>query len=676
MGKYTIATGKMPFSNATLSLAETSPFRYHKGMKHLLFIALFLLFSASACAEETGGKASLQKGKKAFDNGRYEEAISSLSLAGEEFPLLGDYALLWLAEAYNENKNHRESLNAIRSLLKKYPESPLSKKARCMEISKSAELSEDRTGDLFETYLSDYAGDMEMKYFYAKWLKKQGKIQAAKPLFKDIYIRAGAFAIQAYSELSPEEISTGDMLQRGSNLNDRLDFTDAESLLRTALSQDDGTLKDEILKKLGVSLFRQKKYREAADIYRKAGEKYWEVRSLYRARDKEAVYALIDEMMTMKDPRFASLLLAVAADKRRAGNIKESLDLYEHVLESFPRSREDTLWGIGWTYYLSGEYAKSAEIFTKLHSINDDPQYLYWKARSIESAGEDTADLYPRQIPEKRDFYSLLSFVRTKKLWQDAAANTRHKFRKPSMPAKASPDSFKELGRVEVLLEFGLNREAVSELIHLSKHTGSLEEFISLCSKFEELDEYKHSVRLAAKKSPSSEQLYGFLYPLAYWDTVISLSERYHVDPFLVLSLIREESRFDAEAKSPAGALGLMQLMPQTAYRLDKTVHLKIQSNRDIYHVRNNLHLGISYLSQLIQEFGSYPHAIAAYNAGEETVRKWAANGQYKQVDEFIEDIPYTETRNYVKRVLTTFFEYNRLFFPAEERPDESLEKL
>lgn len=666
----------MPFSKSTLTLAETSSFRYHKGMKRLLFIALFLLFSASACAEETGGKVSLQKGKRALDSGRYEEAISSLSLAGKEFPLLGDYALFWLAEAYYENRNHSESLNAIRSLLKKYPESPLIRKARSMEISESAELSEDNTGDLFKAYLSDFAGDTEMKYLYAKWLKKQGKIQAAKPLFKDIYISAGAFANPAYSELNPEEISTGDMLQRGSNLNDKLDFKDAESLLRAALARDDGKLKYEILKKLGGSLFRQKKYREAADIYQKAGEKYWEVRSLYRARDKEAVYALIDEMLTMKDPRFASLLLAIAADKRRAGNIKESLDLYEHVLESFPRSREDTLWGIGWTYYLSGEYTKSAEIFAKLHSMNDDPQYLYWKARSLESAGENTADLYPRNIPEKRDFYRLLSYARTRELWQDAAANTRHKFKKTSMPAKSSPTSFKEIERVEVLLEFGLNREAVSELIHLSKHADSSEEFISLCAKFEALNEYKHSVRLAAKKSSSSEQLYGFLYPLAYWDTVASLSERYHVDPFLVLSLIREESRFDAEAKSPAGALGLMQLMPQTAYRLDRTIHLGIQHTGDIYHVKNNLHLGISYLSRLIQEFGSYPHAIAAYNAGEEAVRKWTANGRYKEVDEFIEDIPYTETRNYVKRVLTTFFEYNRLFSPAEERPDESLEKL
>jgi soluble lytic murein transglycosylase len=62
----------------------------------------------------------------------------------------------------------------------------------------------------------------------------------------------------------------------------------------------------------------------------------------------------------------------------------------------------------------------------------------------------------------------------------------------------------------------------------------------------------------------------------------------------------------------------------------------------------------------LIKEFGSYAYALAAYNAGEEKVRKWIQKGNYKSIDEFIEDIPYSETRNYVKRIMTTFFEYKR----------------
>ena len=182
-----------------------------------------------------------------------------------------------------------------------------------------------------------------------------------------------------------------------------------------------------------------------------------------------------------------------------------------------------------------------------------------------------------------------------------------------------------------------------------------------ICAKLQELGQYKHSVRLAVKVQGARE-LNQFLYPLAYWDIVEGLSEKFGIDPFLVLAVVREESRFDEEARSTAGAMGLMQLMPGTAYRFDKKLRLGIKSSHDILDVKNNLSVGALYLGSLVKEFGSYAPAIASYNAGEEVVRKWLKTGRYKSADEFIEDIPYLETRNYVKRVLTTFIEYKRLF--------------
>jgi soluble lytic murein transglycosylase len=165
-----------------------------------------------------------------------------------------------------------------------------------------------------------------------------------------------------------------------------------------------------------------------------------------------------------------------------------------------------------------------------------------------------------------------------------------------------------------------------------------------------------------AIKLPYTENLHHLLYPLAYWDSVKGFSIKYSIDPLLVLSVAREESRFDTKARSPAGALGLMQLMPRTAYRFSSKLKLGIHTTQQIYDTKNNLHIGIYYLSNLINEFGSYSHALAAYNAGEEAVRKWMQKGNYKSIDEFIEDIPYNETKNYVKRVITTFFEYKRAF--------------
>jgi soluble lytic murein transglycosylase len=233
----------------------------------------------------------------------------------------------------------------------------------------------------------------------------------------------------------------------------------------------------------------------------------------------------------------------------------------------------------------------------------------------------------------------------------------------------------KKSDRIEALLGLGLSREALSELIHVSKSSPSVEEIAYIYSKFQELGEYRHMVKLVAK-NPYKETLNHLRYPRAYWDTVEAISKKYSVDPLMVLSVMREESMFDPDARSIAGALGLMQLIPQTAFRLNGTLRLGVNNTAHIRNIKNNIQLGIYYLSSLIKEFGSYTYALAAYNAGEERVRKWIQKGNYKSPDEFIEDIPYAETRNYVKRVITTFFEYRRLFPIEGGAIINSIEKL
>ncbi len=217
----------------------------------------------------------------------------------------------------------------------------------------------------------------------------------------------------------------------------------------------------------------------------------------------------------------------------------------------------------------------------------------------------------------------------------------------------------KKFERAEALFEIGLSEDALSELIFISKTTTSIEDILYIGSKLQDIGEYRYLVILA-NRLPAIETVHHLRYPHAYWNIVEPVSQQYSIDPFLVLSVMREESTFDPNARSTAGALGLMQLMPQTAFRLNRDLHLRITNVSQVCNVRNNIHVGTFYLSTLIREFGSYAYALAAYNAGEEKVRKWIQKGNYKSVDEFIEDIPYNETRNYVKKVMTTFFEYKR----------------
>lgn len=615
---------------------------------------VFVISCVAVHSDEIDGKTSLQRGKNQLERKRFQDAISSLSHAEKEFPLLGDYALLWLSDAYREIGNHPESLKAVRKLLKKYPLSPLAKRARVGEIREAEEVSEESVGPLYESYLETFPDDSQMTFLYALWLKKDGQKDKAKSIFKDVYTDAGPFSGMAYDELSPSDITAEDLVKRASNLIRTADYKGAESDLRSAIKKDDGSLKNRILVNLGLSLFRQKKYLEAADVYKSAGERYWEIRSLYRAGEKEKVNSAVDELSRGRDGRFGSILVALASDRRRDGDIKEALNIYRTVIDRYPSAKEDALWGVGWTYLRSGEYKNASGIFSRLYRTYGDSKYLYWQARSLQKDGGDASGLYRTILGKEREFYSIMTYALNR---ESGGANW--KFVREITPAKSTPAAKQKMDRVEALIELGLSKEALSELIYASKDVGSMEDISYLCSKFEKLGSYSYSVRLASR-TPYTEDLHSCLYPRVHWDIIERLSAQYGIDPMLVLSVIREESRFDPGARSAAGALGLMQLMPKTAHRFDSMAKVSLKNSRDMLEVKNNIGIGVCYLSHLIKEFGSYTYAIAAYNAGEDIVRQWLKKGQYKSADQFIEDIPYDETRNYVKKVLTSFFEYKR----------------
>ena len=661
-----------------------------------LCLLIFILHCSTIHCEDIDGKAFFKQGREQLKGKKYEDAIKSLSIAEKEFPLLGDYALLWLSDAYHETGNHGEALKTIRSLLKKFPDSPLKKKTRSRELTEAQEVPEENMQQLFESFIKDYPKDMEIKYSYARWLQKNNA-DAAKPIFKDICISACPLSEMACGELSPADMQTRDLIEKASNFMKLMDYKEAESVLRGALEKDDGSLKNEILKNLGLSLFKQKRYSDAAEVYEKAEEKFWKVYSLYRAGGKEIFTSSLEELLKSGDGRAGSILIAVASDKRREGEIEKALQIYQNVLEQYPSESENALWGIGWTYFMSGAYEKASEVFARLYENSSDTKYLYWKVRSLEASGKDVRDSYHTLRKKNGDFYSAMSFLRmkepieqlgTKETMESHGDTGNHENNPPPPPfnstltpsvstlskveLKGGYTGVKKFERAEALFEIGLSKDALSELLFISKTATSIEDILYIGSKLQAIGEYRYLVILA-NRLPAIETVHHLRYPHAYWNIVEPVSQQYSIDPFLVLSVMREESTFDPNARSTAGALGLMQLMPQTAFRLNRDLHLRITNVSHVCNVRNNIHVGTFYLSTLIREFGSYAYALAAYNAGEEKVRKWIQKGNYKSVDEFIEDIPYNETRNYVKKVMTTFFEYKRPSGNNEaiKKPDE-----
>jgi soluble lytic murein transglycosylase len=624
-----------------------------------VLILLLLCVGTHARAENIPAKEYLQQGKKALEEGRYEEAVIKLSIAQAEFELLQDYALFYLAETFHKRNQHGRSLDTIRVLLDHFPASPLTRKARLTEMREAREENEDSLLELFQSFVSSYPDDQEMAFKYGIYLKDADEPEKAVSIFKKIYISGGLFSTIAYRELPPSSITVSDLMKRASNLKKAYAFSQAEQDLKTALSRDDGKNRNAILKELGYALFRQKKYHEAAVIYDKINDRYFKARSLFRAGDMTGFERTLEALLEMRNPRAGYLLTALAHDSRRNQDYEKALKLYEKALKQYPNVRESANWGIGWTYYLTGMHEKAAAIFSSLYTAYDNPKYLYWQARSIEASGEDASGLFNTLTHMDDNYYSFLSSARTGKTietavrWDETAV--RISSEKP------------EFRRVEALQSISMTREATWELIPLSKKITSPEDFMYIVSKFQQLGEYKRAISLAGR-IPYSEQLHHFWYPLAFWDIVEPLAKKYSFDPFIILSVIREESHFDASARSVAGARGLMQLMPQTAFTLDRKLQLGVQNTSQIHDVQNNLQLGIYYLKSLLNEFHSVPHVLAAYNAGKRTVWFWENRRNYTAVDEFIEDISYPETRRYVKKVLKSYFQYRKFSFSDPDK--------
>jgi soluble lytic murein transglycosylase len=155
--------------------------------------------------------------------------------------------------------------------------------------------------------------------------------------------------------------------------------------------------------------------------------------------------------------------------------------------------------------------------------------------------------------------------------------------------------------------------------------------------------------------------------PIDFWEIAFPIhskkQKKGEADPLLVNAIIRAESLFDRRAFSRAGAIGLMQLMPATGKRLSKKLKIRLASKENLFDPDLNVRLGARYLGDLVKEFnGALVPAIASYNAGKRSAKRWWDKRGDEPIEVFIEKIPYQETRNYVKKVLGYFREYRRIY--------------
>ena len=152
------------------------------------------------------------------------------------------------------------------------------------------------------------------------------------------------------------------------------------------------------------------------------------------------------------------------------------------------------------------------------------------------------------------------------------------------------------------------------------------------------------------------------LFPKPYWPDLKKFSSQNALDPYLVASLIRQESEFNPGAVSRANALGLMQLLPKVGSAVAKQEKLRHFSSDQLFTPEVNLQLGTRYFREMVDKFGAFEYALAAYNAGTNRVDDWLGQGKYRDPQEFVESIPFTETREYVQAILRNANVYRQLY--------------
>ncbi len=339
-----------------------------------------------------------------------------------------------------------------------------------------------------------------------------------------------------------------------------------------------------------------------------------------------------------------------------------------------PELVRESRWRAGWVSYLAGNFAGAAQVFKSIadttavqRSDAAAEEAMYWQARSLERDGRssEAEAVYRRLLHNHADgYYAYLVETRRGIAAEplEPAASTPQT---TSLPAKAVT----ALARARVFRAAGIENLVSAEVnVALTGLNSSAQR--AVLPLVAELGAYTQALRTALRlyedRLLSEEQLYPYLYPRAYEDLVMPEATSRGVDPLLVLGLIRQESLFDNRAVSPAAAYGLMQLLLPTAERLAPKAGMETVSLDDLFRPETNVRLGVAYLAELNERFAANPILVlASYNAGETAAERWNAQHGSLEIDEFVEQISYRETRNYVKKVLRNYRNYKRLYGDA-----------
>ena len=467
-------------------------------------------------------------------------------------------------------------------------------------------------------------------------------------------------------------------------------FDDARTAFVSLQSSADGDDRELVSLRIAECDFNLKRYAAARDgvqpyldrASRKAEARFFYLSSLRELHDEDR-YVSLTQALVSEFPdsswseealnNLGTYYLLQDDDEAAAKAFK---DLYDHF-PTGPRA-ERAAWKYGWSAYKAGEYGETIRVFESASvgfpRSDYRPSFLYWAGRSHARLGEGTqaesrlrlvytdyansyyGRLAERQLARKGDVIGTRADVHLASTTQTPVPEVK--------PIPTEP-------LIRLLLANEMYDDALGELRYAQRAWGNSGRIdATIAWVYNRKGELRRGISLMRRTYPQfltasqglPSEILQVIFPLVYWDSIRKQSAAYDLDPYLMAALIAQESTFDAGVRSSANAWGLMQLVPSTGRKLAKSVGLRGFTTASLTNPEINIRLGTLYFSELVAKFGGTYYALASYNAGDSRVVRWKEERQDLDEDEFIDDIPFPETQNYVKRILGTAEDYRRLY--------------
>ncbi len=360
----------------------------------------------------------------------------------------------------------------------------------------------------------------------------------------------------------------------------------------------------------------------------------------------------------------------------RAGDSVSAVNEFEGFEKAFPRSRrrDEARWFRGFAWYLAARFDDARKVFESFAAdfptSSLGPQVRYWAIRSAEKAGAPPGEInaaYAALVTSARGtLYALLA--RERLLEAGVEPPALFVAGPPTSPPKKKVPA--QFTLASALLAAGLYRDAAEELASVVASIRTADDALLVGPRLQALGEFGVAHQLAARflwgavYAQAEPGAVGLMYPTAFEAEVREGATRNGVPPAVVWAIMRRESAFRPDVKSAADARGLLQIIPPTARSIAEVLGVAAPDPDQLYGPSLNIQFGTWYLGRLLDRFHALPAAAAAYNAGPGAVSRWIEAG--RPTDEWIEQIPYKETRGYVKQVVADAALYDVLLNGAK----------